>query len=171
MDSIADEVGLNKGTLYHYYPSKSAILFELLSDQVEATLELIGKVPKEGTATERMRELVRLQVELVATKRDELVVFFHELPWIDRHLPPDQAEELRRRIDKYERFSKRLLRSGVRSGEFRKLDVDMVMYSIIGVLAYVPTWFRPARGKTRARLIDELTDFVLLGLTHSGDDA
>jgi TetR/AcrR family transcriptional regulator, cholesterol catabolism regulator len=26
MDLIADEVGLNKGTLYHYYPSKSAIL-------------------------------------------------------------------------------------------------------------------------------------------------
>src|ERR1700759_2921574 len=76
MDLIADEVGLNKGTLYHYYPAKSAILFELLSKQVDATLELVERVPAEGSVTERLRELVRLQVDHVSNKHDEIVVFF-----------------------------------------------------------------------------------------------
>ncbi|MQY29221.1 TetR/AcrR family transcriptional regulator [Nocardia aurantia] len=164
MDSIADAVGLNKGTLYHYYPSKSAILFELLSVQIEATLKLIGRVPKEGTATERMRELIALQVDHVATRHDELVVFFQELPWIDQHLPEAQAADIHRGVDKYERFTKQLLRAGVRTGEFRELDVDAVLYSVIGILAYVPNWFRPSTAKAQATLVGELTDFIMGGI-------
>jgi TetR/AcrR family transcriptional regulator, cholesterol catabolism regulator len=161
MDLIADEVGLNKGTLYHYYPAKSAILFELLSKQVDATLELVEQVPADGTITERMRELVRLQVDHVSTKHDEIVVFFQELPWIEKQLPPEQAADLRRRIRRYEHFTKQLLTAGVRSGEFRPIDVGMVMSSIVGILAYVPVWFRAATPKAQATLVQELTTFVM----------
>jgi AcrR family transcriptional regulator len=161
MDLIADEVGLNKGTLYHYYPAKSAILFELLSKQVDATLELVERVPADGTVTDRMRELVRLQVDHVSNKHDEVVVFFQELPWIEKHLPPEQSADLRRRIRRYEHFTKQLLTAGVRSGEFRGMDVNMAMSSIVGILAYVPVWFRAATPKAQATLVQELTTFVM----------
>ena len=167
MDLIADEVGLNKGTLYHYYPAKSAILFELLSKQVDATLELVARVPAEGTTTDRLRELVRLQVDHVSTKSDEIVVFFRELSWVEKHLPPEQAADLRRRIRRYEHFTKQLLTVGVRSGEFRPIDVGMVMSSIVGILAYVPVWFRASTGKAQATLVQELTDFVMNGIVAS----
>jgi TetR/AcrR family transcriptional regulator, cholesterol catabolism regulator len=167
MDLIADEVGLNKGTLYHYYPAKSAILFELLAKQVDATLELVDRVPAEGTTAERMRELVRLQVDHVSTKNDEVVVFFQELPWVEAHLPPEQAADLRRRIRRYEHFTKQLLTAGVRSGEFRPLDVGMVMSSMVGILAYVPVWFRASTGKAQATLVQELTDFVMHGIVSA----
>jgi AcrR family transcriptional regulator len=171
MDLIADEVGLNKGTLYHYYPAKSAILFELLSRQVDATLELVDRVPAEGTVTERMRELVRLQVDLVSNKADEVVVFFQELPWVEKHLPPEQATDLRRRIRRYEHFTKQLLTAGVRSGEFRPIDVGMVMSSMVGILAYVPVWFRASTGKAQATLVQELTEFVMNGIVAAPRDA
>ncbi|MCX4091342.1 TetR/AcrR family transcriptional regulator [Nocardia sp. alder85J] len=164
MDAIADQVGLNKGTLYHYYPSKSAILHELLSVQIDATLKLVGRVPKEGTATDRLRELIALQVDHVATRHDELVVFFQELPWIDQHLPEEQAADIRRGVDKYERFTKQLLRAGVRTGEFREIDVDAVLYSVIGILAYMPNWFHPATAKAQATMVGELTDFIMSGI-------
>jgi AcrR family transcriptional regulator len=170
MDLIADEVGLNKGTLYHYYPAKSAILFELLSKQVDATLELVDRVPAEGTPAERMRELVRLQVEHVSSKHDEVVVFFQELPWVEKQLPPEQATDLRRRIRRYEHFTKQLLTAGVRSGEFRPIDVGMVMSSIVGILAYVPVWFRASTGKAQATLVQELTDFVMSGIVAAPHD-
>jgi AcrR family transcriptional regulator len=166
MDTIAEEVGLNKGTLYHYYPAKSAILYELLSVQIDATLKLVARVPKQGTPGERMRELIRLQVDHVATKHDELVVFFHELPWIDRHLRAEQVQDIRQRIDKYEKFTKQLLRGGIRSGEFRDVDIEAVLYSVIGILAYVPNWFRPSNAKAQAQLADELTDFVMSALSR-----
>jgi TetR/AcrR family transcriptional regulator, cholesterol catabolism regulator len=170
MDLIADEVGLNKGTLYHYYPAKSAILFELLSRQVDATLELVDRVPAEGTTAERMRELVRLQVDHVSTKHDEIVVFFQELPWVEKQLPPEQAADLRRRIRRYEHFTKQLLTAGVRSGEFRPVDVAVVMSSIVGILAYVPVWFRTSTGKAQGALVQELTDFIMSGITAAPRD-
>jgi AcrR family transcriptional regulator len=170
MDLIADEVGLNKGTLYHYYPAKSAILFELLSKQVDATLETVGRVPAEGTITERTRELVRLQVDHVSNKHDEVVVFFQELPWVEKHLPPEQAADLRRRIRRYEHFTRQLLTAGVRSGEFRAMDVGMIMSSVVGILAYVPVWFRASTGKAQAALVQELTDFVMNGIIVAPGD-
>jgi AcrR family transcriptional regulator len=171
MDLIADEVGLNKGTLYHYYPAKSAILFELLSRQVDATLELVDRVPAEGTISERMRELVRLQVDHVSNKHDEIVVFFQELPWVEKQLPPEQAADLRRRIRRYEHFTKQLLTAGVRSGEFRPIDVAMVMSSVVGILAYVPVWFRTSTGKAQSALVQELTDFVMNGIAAAPREA
>jgi TetR/AcrR family transcriptional regulator, cholesterol catabolism regulator len=164
MDLIADEVGLNKGTLYHYYESKSAILFELLSDQVNVTLALVHQVPSGGTVTERLRRLVELQVEHVSTKHDELVVFFQEIPWIEKNLSHDQASDLRRRIDEYERFTRQLLSAGVSSGELREINPNMIMYSIVGILAYVPSWFRQTNSKSREALVRELANFVLSGV-------
>jgi AcrR family transcriptional regulator len=166
MDSLAETVGLNKGTLYHYYPSKSAILYELLSEQVDATLDLVKQVPKEGTVAERMRELVRLQVNHVAIKHDELVVFFQEIPWIEKHLSAEQVRDLRRRINRYEGYTRQLLTEGMRAGEFREVNAGTVLYSIIGILSYVPNWFRPSSGKAQATLAEEVADLVLTGLVR-----
>lgn len=168
MDLIADAVGLNKGTLYHYYPSKSAILYELLSTQIDATLELLAQVPLQGSGTERLRHFVRGQVAMVANKHDELVVFFQEVPWIEKRLSAAQVRSIRARIYRYEEFSKALLAEGMRTGEFRPFRPSSVLYFIIGILAYVPHWYRrPAEG-TDDLLIEEVTDFVMNGICAPG---
>lgn len=167
MDQVADEVGLNKGTLYHYYPAKSAILYELLSEQVDATLEMLARVPLTGTCTDRMRFFVREQVAHVATKHDELVVFFQEYPWIDQRLPEDEARSIRQRTYRYEEFVTALLAEGARSGEFRRFTAVTILYSMIGIFAYVPTWYRRPGG-TDDPLVDSVTDFVMYGIENRG---
>jgi AcrR family transcriptional regulator len=166
MDLIADEVGLNKGTLYYYYPAKSAILYELLSDQLDATLTMLAEVPTAGSPSERLRSFVRRQVEHVASTPDELVLFFQELPWIDKNLSADQVADLRERIEQYRAFSLRLLLDGIDVGELRQLDVTMIHNSIVGILAYLPIWFRAGAGRAKARLVDELAEFVMAGVSR-----
>lgn len=168
MDQIADEVGLNKGTLYHYYPSKSALLNELLSEQIEATLNLLAQVPLTGSGADRMRSFVRAQIAHVATKHDELVVFFQEMHWIDDHLPREQAQSIRQGIYRYEEFVKSLLAEGARTREFRQLDPTVILYSIIGILAYIPMWYRTPAGGTDEHIIDQITDFVMSGILAPG---
>jgi TetR/AcrR family transcriptional regulator, cholesterol catabolism regulator len=164
MDDIADAVGLNKGTLYHYYPSKSALLSDLLSDQIDATLNLLAQVPLTGSGAERMRSFVRAQVAHVATKHDELVVFFQEMHWIDGHLPPLEARAIRQGIYRYEEFVKSLLTEGARTGEFRDLDPSSVLYSIIGVLAYLPVWYRTPPGGDDELVVEQVTEFIMNGI-------
>jgi AcrR family transcriptional regulator len=164
MDDIADAVGLNKGTLYHYYPSKSALLSDLLSDQIDATLQMLAEVPLTGTGAERMRSFVRAQVAHVATKHDELVVFFQEMHWIDGHLPAEEARAIRQGIYRYEEFVKSLLAEGTRTGEFRDLDPSSVLYSIIGVLAYLPVWYRTPPSGNDELVVDQVTEFIMHGI-------
>lgn len=170
MGLLAESVGLNKGTLYHYYPSKDAILYELLSDQVDATIALLDGVPDQGPPAARMEELVRMQIERVASAQDELVVFFQELPWIDRHLPASQVANLRWRIAIYRRFILDLLKEGIKSGDFRELDTDMIQFCVVGALAYIPNWYRVRKGRTHRQLVDELTAFVMRGVSFPGSD-
>ena len=167
MDLIADSVGLNKGTLYYYYQGKSAILYELLSDQLDATLSMLLEVPATGTPADRLRAFVRMQVKRVADLPDELVLFFRELPMIDKNLPPEQVASLRERIEEYRRFSAGLLADGVATGEFRPVDVLTVHYSVVGILAYVPIWFRTGSRRSQATLVEELAEFVLSGVAAS----
>src|SRR5438477_11496401 len=45
MDDVADVVGLNKATVYHYYASKSLILFDIYRRSAESTLEAVHDDP------------------------------------------------------------------------------------------------------------------------------
>ncbi len=45
MDDVADVVGLNKATVYHYYASKSLILFDIYRRAAENTLEAVHDDP------------------------------------------------------------------------------------------------------------------------------
>jgi hypothetical protein len=40
----------------------------------------------------------------------------------------------------------------------------MIHYSVVGILAYIPVWFRARSGRTRASLVSELAGFVMSGV-------
>ena len=45
MDDVADVVGLNKATVYHYYASKSLILFDIYRRAARNTLAAVHDDP------------------------------------------------------------------------------------------------------------------------------
>ena len=42
MDDVADVIGLNKATVYHYYASKSLILFDIYRQAADGTLAAVA---------------------------------------------------------------------------------------------------------------------------------
>ena len=164
MDVIADEVGLNKGTLYHYYEGKAAILYDLMSEQVDVTLELLNEVPADLSPRDRLHELIRLQALHVADSDDELIVFFQEMRWISQNLTVEQAQSLRERFEKYENFMRKLLSQSAKAGVVVKLDPSTVIYSIVGMLAYIPNWFHATTPRARKKMAGQVADLVMGGL-------
>src|ERR1700709_1349728 len=45
MDDVADAVGLNKATVYHYYASKSLILYDIYTSAADRTLAAVHDDP------------------------------------------------------------------------------------------------------------------------------
>lgn len=79
LDAVAKEGGLSKATLYYYFPSKDAILFELVHGMMEAHAHAVhDKVETTTTGAEALRAIARETLTRYATKLDDFrLVFLH----------------------------------------------------------------------------------------------
>lgn len=67
MDMIAAELGLTKGTLYHYYKSKTDLLFACLLQAAEEAREMAEEAARgDGLGVEKLERFLRLQFQTLA---------------------------------------------------------------------------------------------------------
>src|SRR6201985_3624199 len=60
MDDVADVVGLNKATVYHYYASKALILYDIYQQAAEGTLAAVHDDPTMSAREALYQYTVRL---------------------------------------------------------------------------------------------------------------
>jgi AcrR family transcriptional regulator len=66
MGEIATEAGLNKATVYHYYPSKQRLLFDIYSSGIDAILTRFSAHDESMPAAEAVALIVRDVVSAMA---------------------------------------------------------------------------------------------------------
>ncbi|MEX0280477.1 MAG: TetR/AcrR family transcriptional regulator, partial [Arenibacterium sp.] len=59
MAQIAQECGISKANIYHYYSSKDALLFDILDSYLATLRDRLAAVSGKGTARDRFAALVR----------------------------------------------------------------------------------------------------------------
>jgi AcrR family transcriptional regulator len=99
LDAIAEEVGLTKAALYYYWPSKDALLFEIMfasmSAQSQAVHDAVERTDNGGAA---LRAIIRETVGMFAPRMDDFrLAFLHgqvAKPG-SVHLDPEQFARLR----------------------------------------------------------------------------
>ncbi len=119
---IADAVGLNSGTLYHYFSSKDAILSEILTaflaDLVNHydTVLAVG-----GTARERLTAMVRVSLEVADQHPYATEVYQNE--YENLTVLPDYGQ-IAQSVEASHRAWEATAAEGVRNGEFQSgIDV------------------------------------------------
>lgn len=161
MQDLADVVGITKSSLYHHYPSKQALLAEI----VEATMERVGPQVRSAAesdrpAGERLHLAVRLHTVEAIRDQDAVACFIEE----GRHLAPTYLEAHVAKRDRYERYFRRIIEEGVDFGEFRPLDVPLTAMAILGLCNSVVRWFRPEGDHTPEEIADEFADLAVRGM-------
>jgi AcrR family transcriptional regulator len=72
LDAVAKEVGLTKAALYYYYPSKDALLFEVVFATLEAQSRAIHEAVTDAKGGgDALRAIVRETVHLFASRLDD----------------------------------------------------------------------------------------------------
>jgi AcrR family transcriptional regulator len=139
MEEIAEAVGIRKPTLYHYVSSKDEILFlihqefmQLAMDRHSARREL--SIP----ASVRLESTMGDILELMHTHRGHVRVFFEHF----RELPTDYRHEIAGRRVEYQNIVEEVIRSGVESGEFRRVDVKLTSLAVFGMCNWSYQWYR-----------------------------
>lgn len=164
LDEIADRLDLTKATLYHYFPSKEALVTACIEVLATRTNERLAGVAAEaaGTASERLRQLIVTQLVITVREQPQMArMFLQPMDWPETYR--QRTKVLRREHDEIFRS---VVREGIASGEF-DVDETIAMHNLHGALNYVPVWFRPKRRKD----VDEMSAAVaenLLRLFRAG---
>ena len=82
MDDVADVVGLNKATVYHYYASKSLILFDIYQRAARATRWPRCTTIRPGRRVRRCTSTPCACSTQIAENPEGAAVYFQEQPYI-----------------------------------------------------------------------------------------
>lgn len=163
MLDIADAVGLNKATLYHYFPSKEAILLRITGDIRPALTPAIEAIVNSAQpARDKLRHIITHHVEFIGKHIGPMRVLLLDY----RHLSQEANATLTVSRRAYLDLFVRVLREGVNAGEFRQIDPQIAALSILGMCNWMSVWFRPDGRLDAAAIAEQMATLVLQGLDN-----
>lgn len=158
---IADEVGMQSGSLYAHIASKEDLLDEIVrqaADRFMAAITPIADGP--GPAGERLKLAMAAHIRVVAASPEAATVFLHE--W--KALSPERRAAVAERRAAYEEQLARIIRQGVAAGEFRPIDEQFVRLLVLSAVNWVYQWYRPGGPLAPDEVADRFHQIVLRGI-------
>src|SRR3954451_23325237 len=137
---LAEELGVQKPSLYHHIASKEDLLWAVAAEGATAFHAALDAVPPAAAASERIRLALRAHLAVVAEQLDVATVFVRE--W--RHLEGERRERFLAERRRYEERIRDLFRDGVKGSELRTdLDVATAALLFLSAANWAYTWLRP----------------------------
>src|SRR3954447_20935541 len=156
---LAEELGIQKPSLYHHIASKEDLLWEVAWEGAEAFHAALDAVPPDAPAADRIRLALRAHLAVVAGQLDVATVFVRE--W--RYLSGDRRDRFVAERRRYEERVRDLFRDGVERSELRTdLDVATAALLFLSAANWAYTWLRP--GSSTDELADRLYAALLDGM-------
>jgi AcrR family transcriptional regulator len=164
--NIAEIAGIQAASIYYHYPSKQALLVEIMDTymrQLNTSLEQIIAQPT-GVA-ERLYEAIASHIRLHTTHKAEFFIIDTEI----RALEGTWREQILTLRDQYEHLLQRLLQEGVDQGVLRPTDVKVASYAMIAMCTEVAAWFRSPGRLTVQQVVDIYSQLIAQGLLLDGE--
>jgi AcrR family transcriptional regulator len=159
---IADEVGILKGSLYHHFESKEALLYLVVKEPIAEMFRTMAEIAaSELSATEKLRRAISAHLEAFDRHYPHLFVYLRERESVKRRF----REMIGYSPKEYERHWQDILRQGIAEGEFRAdLDVQVTAYGILGMLNWLYKWYDPQGRLGVGEVADQFIALALAGL-------
>ncbi len=164
MRELAERVGLEQASsLYNHLKSKEEVLQKICFDCAQEFTDGIQKIEATAaTPAEQLRALIRLHITIATQNATSITVFNDE--W--RHLSePSLGKFLQLRRD-YEQRCKAIIEQGIANGDFRSVDSNVALYTLLTAVRWVHYWYRPDREISIEQLEADMTRLLLGGLEN-----
>ncbi len=138
---IAARAGVSLSALYHYYPSKHALLAAILHEGMDAYFSLCHEALAESgrDPARRLAAIVGATVRYRAERSVASLILINEA----RALPPETAAEYRQRERQATDLFRSAIDAGIVSGIFTTPYPDDARRTIIAACNAVAQWYRP----------------------------
>jgi AcrR family transcriptional regulator len=140
MRTIAEGVGVRASSLYHYYTSKTDLLYQIslgvTKDFIDELLPLLaGPEPY----AERLTRFLHQHIERRWQRRYWISTAQAEL----RSLRPEQAAEIAGYLRDYQRALQGFIEAGAREGVFQVTDPRLAAIALLDMVNGINHWYRP----------------------------
>jgi AcrR family transcriptional regulator len=161
VSDVARALGMTKAGLYHYFESKEALLFEIMSyglDRVRDEVVLPARAIRDPE--ERLHQIVMRHASIATLGRGAVTHLGDEI----RALPPAARRQLEERMRKYVELVRDTLAELKSAGRLRDVDPTVASFSLIGMILWLPRWFRQDGRLSQQQVAKELAKLALGGL-------
>lgn len=161
MQDIANAVGLQKPSLYHYIRSKEELLFHIFDRGVGPfTAELEEIAAADLRASDKLRRAITTHLRALCAQIELFAVYLRE----QQFLSGSESARVRAEGGRHGQLLTRIVEEGIRGGEFRRLDPTVTALAILGMCNWLYQWYSPAGRLQPEAIANIFCDLVLTGL-------
>jgi AcrR family transcriptional regulator len=162
--AIASAAEVQPAAIYHWFPSKEAILVHLQDDfMARLTEKVLEAMDRQERPALKLAAAVREHVVYHGLHTREAFVTDSEI----RALTEGPRRALIAKRDDYEATFKQMIRDGIRDGSLRASDVHVASYAILLECTGVALWFDPSGPLTLNEVAELHVELVLGSLQAS----
>ena len=163
VSDIARALGMTKAGLYHYFDSKEALLFEIMTYGLERVRdEVVLPVRAIADPEERLRQIVLRHARIATNGRGAVAHLGDEI----RALPPAGRKQIEEKMRYYVEMVRDTLAELKADGRLRDVDPTVAAYSLLGMVLWLPRWFRQDGRLTQEQAAADLAALALGGVVR-----
>ena len=159
IQDVAEEVGVLKGSLYHYIDSKEDLLARIFEDSAGHFTEMLDEASGLGEdPVERLRSFARSCSFWYLKNIERVAIYTTE--W--KYLTGNRRKDVMKIRETYERRLAGLIGEVKEAGEAAPdLDVSFATYFIFGALNGLPDWYRRRGPDSAEKIADAYADLIV----------
>jgi TetR/AcrR family transcriptional regulator, cholesterol catabolism regulator len=159
LEDIATEVGMWKGSLYHYIDSKEELLLAVVNEPAQHLLTDLRLVAAlDLPPAEKIRLVAKAHGHVLETTFVYTSVYLQEVAGRRR------STEWAARDREYVQLITSIIDEGIERGDFSpQLDSRTATFTLIGALNWVTRWYKPDGAMTAGTIAEQICTTFLNG--------
>lgn len=165
MRMIAEVVGVRASTLYHYFVSKTDLLYQIsLGVARQFSVELLPLLDGSEEIPERLKIFIQRHIELRWRKRHWISTAQQEI----RSLDAEHAAEISGHLHAYQRRVQQFIGDGIANGSFHVTDARLAGIALLDMINGINSWYRPEGTLSIAQIAAAYADMAVNRLLGAG---
>lgn len=160
MRDLASALGIKAASLYNHIQSKQEILTEIIIAIAEDFTERLDEIQESNDRpTQQLYNIIKLHVKITSENMEGMASLNND--WMHLEEKLDYYIGLR---SSYENKFRSILQNGIESGEFKSVDVEVMLFSILSTLRSLYLWIPKKEHLDIDTLADTLGSVLVNGV-------
>jgi len=164
MRDLAGRVQLKASSLYSHIGSKEEILIKICFDNAHHFIVGMESVENmHRSITEKIKALLLLHIRTAIEDTTSVTVFNDE--W--KHLSEPYLSQFVQLRKDYENRFRAIIKTGVETGEIKKMNTEILLYSLLNSVQWLHYWYKPEGNIKQNELERDIVLMLMEGIVNN----